>query len=92
MAFFTRPSAAGRLREDARLPTAACGSMSGMAVARQAAPGGPAGSVLEAVLEGRALRAERAGDEDRVGLGKEAGQPHPVQAPESHETTSTSAI
>ena len=31
--------------------TAACGSMSGMAVARQAIPGGPADSVLEAVLE-----------------------------------------
>jgi exodeoxyribonuclease V alpha subunit len=35
----------------AGLLTAACGSMSGMAVARQAAPGGPADSVLEAVLE-----------------------------------------
>jgi exodeoxyribonuclease V alpha subunit len=31
--------------------TAACGIMSGMAVARQAVPGGPADSVLEAVLE-----------------------------------------
>src|ERR1700729_4431912 len=51
MALFTRPSAAGRLREDAGLLTAACGSMSGMAIARQAAPGGPADSVLEAVLE-----------------------------------------
>src|SRR5580692_8336198 len=51
MALFTRPSAAGRLREDAGLLTAACGSMSGMAIARQAAPGAPADSVLEAVLE-----------------------------------------
>ncbi len=51
MAFFTRPSTAGRPCEDAGLLTAACGSMSGMAVARQAVPGGPADSVLEAVLE-----------------------------------------
>ena len=51
MAFFTRSSAAGRPCEDAGLLTAACGSMSGMAVARQAVPGGPVDSVLEAVLE-----------------------------------------
>ena len=51
MAFFTRSSTAGRPCEDAGLLTAACGSMSGMAVARQAVPGGPADSVLEAVLE-----------------------------------------
>ena len=51
MAFFTRSSTAVRPCEDARLLTAACGSMSGMAVARQAVPGGPADSVLEAVLE-----------------------------------------